>query len=93
MTNTTIDVIEVEGNPLYADNPDNIMHPMYQMRCNWYFMYSVVSIVVMYVTMTAGLHQYINALSWYLIFVIGTVLEGRLLYTELKFLKSLRDSS
>lgn len=91
MTNITLDVIEVEGSPLYADNPDNIMHPIYQIRCNWYFVYFATFIVVMCVTMTAGLHSYMNALLWYSMIVFGTVLETHLLYWELKFLQSLQE--
>jgi len=86
-----IDRIEIECGYSYADNPDNVMHSMYQMRCNWCFAYFVVFIIVTYFIMTLNLHAYVNAFLWYSLACIGAILESRLLRQELNFVLSLKE--
>lgn len=81
--------LDIVCNNVYWANPQNLMHQRYQINANWYFVFFVLFICVIYHVETSAYNNFTAAFAYFCVFYTGAVTKLLLLKADLKYIHSL----
>jgi hypothetical protein len=81
--------LDIACNVDYWANQQNYMHARYQINANWYFVFFVLFICVIYHVETSTYNNFTAAFAYFCVFYTGAVTKLVLLKADIKYLRSL----